>query len=194
MMKITVLKILFLTMFFVSSSNALQKDLIIENMTTKIDGVLAILKDININLDEKKSKIINIVNDAFDFKLMARIALGTDTWNSIDEAKQKEFSEVFEEKIKKSYSDKLSLYNDQNVKIISLDPYNNTRLQLKTELVGKNDNYVINYNFYEKDNNEWFIYDIDLVGVSIIQTYRQQFAGLLKEKSFDEMLKQFKNQ
>ena len=38
------------------------------------------------------------------------------------------------------------------------------------------------------------IYDIDLVGVSIIQTYRQQFAGLLKEKSFDEMFKQFKNQ
>ena len=35
-----------------------------------------------------------------------------------------------------------------------------------------------------KKNGEWFIYDIDLVGVSIIQTYRQQFAGLLKEKSF----------
>lgn len=194
MLKINVLKILFLAMFFVSNSNALQKDLIIEDMTSKIDGVLAILKDKNINLDEKKSEIINIVNDAFDFKLMARIALGTDTWNSIDEAKQKEFSEVFEEKIKKSYSDKLSLYNDQNVKIISLDPYNNTRLQLKTELVGKNDNYAINYNFYEKDNNEWFIYDIDLVGVSIIQTYRQQFAGLLREKSFDDMLTQFKNQ
>ena len=52
---------------------------------------------------------------------------------------------------------------------------------------------TLDYDFYEK-NGEWFIYDIDLVGVSIIQTYRQQFAGLLKEKSFDEMFKQFKNQ
>ena len=45
-----------------------------------------------------------------------------------------------------------------------------------------------------KDSNEWLIYDVDLVGVSIIQTYRQQFAGILKEKTFDEMFEQFKNQ
>ena len=100
---------------------------------------------------------------------------------------------TFEDKIKKSYSDKLELYNDQKVKILSLEPYNNSRLQLKTELVGKEGTYSINYNFYEKDG-EWFIYDVDLIGVSIIQTYRQQFGGLLKEKSFDEMFAQFKNQ
>ena len=124
---------------------------------------------------------------------MAKIALGKEAWDSIDEAKQNEFSKTFEEKIKASYSNKLELYNDQKVKIISLLPYNKTRLQLKTELLGKEGNYSINYNFYEK-NGEWYIYDIDLIGVSIIQTYRQQFAGLLKEKSFDEMFQQFKNQ
>lgn len=144
-------------------------------------------------MEDKKKEIINIVNDTFDFKLMARIALGSEAWNSLDIEKQKEFSEVFEEKLKKSYTDKLELYNNQKVKILGLEPYNNTRLQLKTELVGKEGNYSINYNFYEK-NGEWLIYDIDLIGVSIIQTYRQQFAGLLKEKSFNEMFTQFKNQ
>ena len=59
-----------------------------------------------------------------------------------------------------------------------------------TELLGKDGVYKINYNFYNKskDSEQWLIYDVDLVGVSIIQTYRQQFAGLLKEKTFDEML------
>jgi len=35
----------------------------------------------------------------------------------------------------------------------------------------------------------WFIYDVNLVGVSIIQTYRKQFSEFLKTKSFDQLLK-----
>ena len=191
--KNNLLKILIILLTISSSSYALKKEDIKTQMENKIDKVLLVLKDKSLSKEEMKKEVITIVDDTFDFDLMAKIALGKDAWNSIDEAKQKEFSEVFEDKIKKSYSDKLELYNDQKVKILTLEPYNNTRLQLKTELIWKEGNYSINYNFYEK-NGEWFIYDIDLVGVSIIQTYRQQFAGLLKEKSFDEMFKQFKNQ
>lgn len=185
------ISILFILLF--TNSFALKKEQIEDEMTKRIDNVLLVLKDITLSKESKKEEVIKIVNDTFDFELMAKIALGKEAWDSIDEAKQNEFSKTFEEKIKASYSNKLELYNDQKVKIISLLPYNKTRLQLKTELLGKEGNYSINYNFYEK-NGEWYIYDIDLIGVSIIQTYRQQFAGLLKEKSFDEMFQQFKNQ
>jgi phospholipid transport system substrate-binding protein len=185
------ISILFILLF--TNSFALKKEQIEDEMTKRIDNVLLVLKDKTLSKENKKEEVIKIVNDTFDFELMAKIALGKEAWDSIDEAKQNEFSKTFEEKIKASYSNKLELYNDQKVKIISLLPYNKTRLQLKTELLGKEGNYSINYNFYEK-NGEWYIYDIDLIGVSIIQTYRQQFAGLLKEKSFDEMFQQFKNQ
>lgn len=193
MLKNSLLKISILLTILFSNSHALKKDEIEKEMANRIDNVLLVLKKKDLSKEEKKKEVINIVDDTFDFELMAKIALGKNTWASISEEKQKEFSITFEDKIKKSYSDKLELYNDQKVKILSLDPYNNSRLQLKTELVGKEGTYSINYNFYEKDG-EWFIYDVDLIGVSIIQTYRQQFGGLLKEKSFDEMFAQFKNQ
>lgn len=193
MLKNSLLKISILLTILFSNSHALKKDEIEKEMANRIDNVLLVLKKKDLSKEEKKKEVINIVDDTFDFELMAKIALGKNTWASISEEKQKEFSITFEDKIKKSYSDKLELYNDQKVKILSLDSYNNSRLQLKTELVGKEGTYSINYNFYEKDG-EWFIYDVDLIGVSIIQTYRQQFGGLLKEKSFDEMFAQFKNQ
>ena len=158
--KNNLLKILIILLTISSSSYALKKEDIKTQMENKIDKVLLVLKDKSLSKEEMKKEVITIVDDTFDFDLMAKIALGKDAWNSIDEAKQKEFSEVFEDKIKKSYSDKLELYNDQKVKILTLEPYNNTRLQLKTELIGKEGNYSINYNFYEK-NGEWFIYDID---------------------------------
>lgn len=192
-MKNLILKTILVFLVTFSNAYAIKKDEIIDEMTKKIDSVLVVLENKTTSVEDKAKQIIPIVNDAFDFDLMAKIALGKDAWASINEEKQEKFSKVFEDKLKKSYSEKLTLYNNQKVKIISLEPYNNTRLQLKTELVGKEGNYEINYNFYEK-NGEWYIYDIDLVGVSIIQTYRQQFAAVLKDKSFDEMFEQFKNQ
>ena len=173
-----------------SYANALKQNEIKEQMTKKIDSVLLVLEKKNLTIPQKGDEIIKIIDEVFDYELMARISLGKETWNSISEQKQKEFTKIFENKLKKSYIEKLELYNDQKVKIIGLKPHNNTRLQLETQLVGKEGNYQINYNFYNKakDSEQWLIYDVDLVGVSIIQTYRQQFAGLLKEKSFDEML------
>ncbi|QEZ88945.1 Tgt2/MlaC family protein [Aliarcobacter cibarius] len=193
MFKSNLLKITIILTILLTNSYALKKEEIQSEMAERIDNVLVVLKNKSLSKEEKKNQVISIVNDTFDFELMAKIALGKHSWETLSEEKQKEFTATFEDKLKKSYSDKLELYNDQKVKILSLDPYNNTRLQLKTELLGKEGTYSINYNFYEK-NGEWYIYDVDLIGVSIIQTYRQQFSGLLKEKSFDDMFAQFKNQ
>ena len=183
-------KILLLVGFIITSANALKQDEIQVIMTKKIDNVLSILEQKSLPINKKGEQIIKIIDEVFDYELMARIALGKETWDTLNEQKQKEFTKIFETKLKNSYIEKLELYNDQKVKILGLNPYKNARLQLETELLGKEGTYKINYNFYNKskDGEQWLIYDVDLVGVSIIQTYRQQFAGLLKEKTFDEML------
>ena len=183
-------KILSLMLFAITSANAMKQDEIQNIMTKKIDSVLTILEQKNIPFTKKGEQIIKIIDEVFDYELMARIALGKETWDTLSEQKQKEFTKIFETKLKNSYIEKLELYNDQKVKIIGLNAYKNARLQLETELLGKEGTYKINYNFYNKskDSEQWLIYDVDLVGVSIIQTYRQQFSGLLKEKTFDEML------
>ncbi len=190
-----VFKVLLVLVFSFSFANALTQSEIQSTMTKKIDTVLSILEKKDLTIPQKGDEIIKVIDEVFDYELMAKIALGKETWNSISEDKQKKFAKVFENKLKKSYIEKLELYNNQKVKILGLKPHNNTRLQLETELIGKDSTYKISYNFYNrsKDAEEWLIYDVDLVGVSIIQTYRQQFAGLLKEKTFDEMLVQFEN-
>lgn len=185
---------LFLALALVlTSANALKKDDIKTQMSGKIDSALVILKNKEIKKEEKAQEIMNLIDDVFDYNVMARIALGKKTWKSLSSDKKAEFVEVFENKLKNSYVDKLELYTDQKVKINDLVPYKKSRLQLQSEVVGSDESYIINYNFYKnKKLNEWFIYDVDLLGVSIIQTYRKQFSGLLKEKSFDEMLELLK--
>jgi len=184
-----ILKVLLLLTFLITGANALQKDEIINVMTAKVDNALEVLKQKDLETKDKANKIFALIDEVFDYELMGKISLGKKTWLSINDTQREEFIKAFETKLKNSYVDKLELYTDQKVKIIELSPYKKTRLQLKTEVVGKDEVYKINYNFYNnKKKSQWLIYDVDLLGVSIVQTYRKQFAGLLKEKSFDELL------
>ena len=120
---------------------------------------------------------------------MSKLSLGR-TWKEINKEQQNEFVNLFTKELKNSYVSKLDLYTDELVKILGTNTPKPNRLELQTVLVGKTDKYEINYKFYQtsKDEDKWLIYDVELVGVSIIQTYRQQYAGFLKEKSFPQLI------
>ena len=82
--KDSLLKILIILLTISSSSYAIQKEDIKTQMENKIDKVLLVLKDKTLSKEEMKKEVITIVDDTFDFDLMAKIALGKDAWNSID--------------------------------------------------------------------------------------------------------------
>lgn len=185
----TIFKLTLLLSIFFTNSYALQKETLKDDMSSKIEQALIILKNKQIDTKQKGEKIISILDDIFDYSLMGKLTLGKQTWQSISKDERKEFLKSFENRLKTSYIEKLELYTDQKVKILELVPYKKSRLQLQTELIGQNDIYKINYNFYyNKKKKEWFVYDVDLLGVSIVKTYQVQFSTFLKNKSFKELL------
>lgn len=189
-----IFKLILVLSLGVSSLFALQKETLKEDMSKEIIKVQKILKNTEYEKDVKKEKIVEIINNIFDYKLMAKISLGK-KWKSISKEQRKEFTELFENRLKYSYVEKLDLYTDEEVIIKELETYKKSRLILNTEIIGKDATYIINYKFYNnKRKKEWMVYDVDIVGVSIIQTYRKQFAGLLKEKTFDELLQVLREQ
>ncbi len=48
------------------------------------------------------------------------------------------------------------------------------------------------FKFYN-DNNNWLIYDVDVLGVSIVQTYRSQFRDILANQGFDALLQKLES-
>lgn len=174
-------------------SFAINKENIQTEMTNKIDKVLIILKDSNLSKDQKANEIISLMNSAFDYTLMAKLSLGK-TWKEISNDNQIEFIKIFTQLLKESYVDKLDLYTDELVKILGVEEPKSNRVILKTQLIGKEQKYDINYKFYKvkEAKDTWLIYDVDLIGVSIIKTYQAQFRGFLKDKTFEELLAHLK--
>lgn len=181
-------KLLLISILTLTYSFAITKEQIHPEMTNKIDKVLMILKDSKLPKEKKGEEIIGIMNTLFDYPLMAKLSLGK-TWKVITKEQRENFTKLFEVKLKDSYIEKLDLYTDELVQVLGIEEPNKNRIVLKTQLIGKDEKYEIDYKFYSKKNgSDWLIYDVNLIGVSIIQTYRKQFSGFLKDKEFDELL------
>lgn len=82
-------KILLAVTLFFSWANAIKKDEIQSVMNKKIDAALLVLKNKELSNGKKGEEIIKIIDDVFDYKLMARISLGKKTWKSISDEKKR---------------------------------------------------------------------------------------------------------
>lgn len=167
-------KIIFSLCLCASCLFSFQKENIKVEMEKNISSVLD-------NIKQKQfDKIVPILDPIIDYKTMAKISLST-KWNDLSDLEKNEFSSVFETKLKNNYIDKLKLYTDQDVVIKNLIEPKQNRLELETEIVSNSgEKYAVVYKFFNS-NDDWKIYDIDLIGVSILQTYRSQFSGYFKE-------------
>ena len=181
---------LVVVIFLSSYANALEGN-IKEIMDDKIHSALNILQNKNESNELKAKEIFNIFDEVFDYKLMARLALGRGYWSQISDKQKDEFTKTFIALLKKSFIEKLKLYNGQKMVVKDLVK-KNRRAKLLTELIGKKDTINIIYKFYHSKKRGWIIYDVVVADVSIIQSYREQFNDLLNSMDFDKFLKKIK--
>ncbi len=160
-------------------------------MKKMIGDVTTLIQDESIPKEIRKRQIETIVAPHFDFGLMGRLSLGKKQWKKLSPKERKNFSTLFEDRVKQSYRSKLDLYTDEVV-IIDDAVQVKSRIHLPTHLIRKNEKRDILYKFYKSKKRGWLIYDVDILGVSIIQTYRTQFAGILKEDTFAVLLEKLK--
>jgi phospholipid transport system substrate-binding protein len=159
-------------------------------MESNSKKVTSLLKDKSISKKKQDEELIKIVNPLFDFKLMGTLCLGKPAYNALNNDQKNRFHTVFNKKIKDSYIGKLHLYTDEKLEFETAKMVKKDRMTLQSYLITKTEKKPVVYKFYESEDKKWLIYDVDIFGVSIVQTYRNQFAAALKTKDFDQFLAQ----
>jgi len=191
------MKYLIISLFFVINTFALSENKIESFMNTNINKVVQILKngrENNVSKDKLSQEIFEIFDSVFDYKLMARLSVGSRVWKTLNKNQKERFTTLFTNRLKESYKSKLDMYNGQKITVEGIQKIRNNRIHLLSELKGEKQKYDIIYKFYKSKNDQWYIYDVNVLGVSIIQTYRSQFSDELKKMSFDELLKKLDKQ
>lgn len=55
----------------------------------------------------------------------------------------------------------------------------------------KNRDISVDYRL-QKEKNEWFVYDVSIEGVSLVNNYRTQFNSIILQSSYEDLVKKMK--
>jgi len=165
-----------------------ETDSIKKMVQQKINAVVDHIRDKSLDKTTRNDKILKTILPMFDFSQMAKLSMGKKNWKRMNKSQRQEFNELFVIRLQESYLEKLDLYTDEEVAVDEAKLVGK-RIQVTSRLVSKDDQVQIIYKFYEKKKQGWMVYDVIVMGVSIVQTYRSQFAGILKKQSIDDLLK-----
>ncbi|MFH1351213.1 MAG: ABC transporter substrate-binding protein [Pseudomonadota bacterium] len=159
------------------------------------DKILAIVTDPGLKdaarADERKSLIRKAVDERFDWEEMSRRSLARHWAQRTDEEK-KEFIEVYGHLLERTYMDKVEGYSGEKVYYVGEEvdgAYGAVDVKIVTL---KNVEIPVQYRL-KKKGNEWFVYDISIEGVSLVNNYRAQFNSILMNSSYKELVKKLKD-
>lgn len=181
-------------LFFMGSTGLMAEDTpnLQSLLKKRIDIIAETMKNDGLNLTQKNNIITEFIEDIVDFQLMARLSLVRDQWARLDEKTRQAYTDLFVKRIRESYLDKMNLYTDEKIEVKPEVKTKKNRIEVPTYIIGKGEPTEVLFKFYKTQKGEWKIYDLQVSGVSIIQTYRSQFSEILKTSSFDGLLEKLK--
>lgn len=164
-----------------------------EMTSVKVDQIIRMLRSDSLSKEEKKIEIFKKLDALIDFNLMAKLCLGKKYWKRLSKEGRAEFVQLLVERLKQSYLDKLDLYTDEEVEVVEARKTGKNRVEILTNIVGKDTKLEMVFKFYKSKKKGWMAYDAVILGVSIVQTYRSQFSGVLKKESLEKLIERLRS-
>jgi phospholipid transport system substrate-binding protein len=137
------------------------------------------------------SRIITLVDTKVmphvNFQRMTASAVGRN-WRSATPEQQKRLQEEFKVLLVRSYAGALTQVKDQTVQLkpMRANP-GDTEVVVRTEVKGKGEPIQLDYRL-EKAGDSWKIYDVNVVGVWLVEQYRTSFNQEISAGGIDGLI------
>jgi len=137
------------------------------------------------------NKVIALVDSKVmphvDFQRMTASAVGR-YWRQASPEQQKRLQDEFKLLLVRTYSGALAQVKDQSVQLkpMRASPEDN-EVVVRTEVRGKGDPIQLDYRL-EKTPQGWKIYDVNVLGVWLVENYRNSFAQEIGANGIDGLI------
>jgi len=172
-----------------------------------LTDVLAVLSDDTLKAPEQRQerlkRIAQVVSPSFDFKEMARRSLGQN-WHRLTPAQQEEFVQVFSPMLLQSLVKRIayrattsaegygSVPNAIQYQRETIDPDGDASVQTVMTYAQEQATEDVEYLLLRRDGT-WKVYDVVVEGASMVTNYRTQFAQILRQESYADLIKRLKS-
>ena len=140
------------------------------------------------------ARITELVNRTIlphvNFRRMTAAAVGP-AWRGATPEQQKRLQEEFKILLVRTYAGALAQVNDQTILVKPLRAAAEDKdVLVRTEIVGRGDPIQLDYRLEKTpgDGAGWKIYNLNVLGVWLVETYRSQFAQEVNAKGVDGLI------
>jgi phospholipid transport system substrate-binding protein len=163
-------------------------DVLIKEVST--DVIESVKADKSIQAGEVQ-KVIALVDAKVmphvNFQRMTASAVGR-YWRQATPEQQKGLQEEFKVLLVRTYSGALAQVKDQSVQLKPMrNSAEDTEVVVRTEVRGKGDPIQLDYRL-EKAADGWKIYDVNVLGVWLVENYRNSFAQEISAGGIDGLI------
>jgi phospholipid transport system substrate-binding protein len=157
-------------------------------------GIIATLKENKANLKNNPSIIYKTVESHLlpqvDVIGMSRSVLGRQAWAKASPTEREQFAKAFTQLVIRTYSSPLAKYSDEKIQFLPLRGSVDSRFIRVNSIIVRSEgkNIPLTYSLVSK-NGQWKIYDLGVEGVSLLQSFRSQFAQALQNSQITEVIK-----
>ncbi|WP_246562473.1 MlaC/ttg2D family ABC transporter substrate-binding protein [Rickettsiella endosymbiont of Dermanyssus gallinae] len=163
-------------------------------LQTTSNQLITTLQQNQATLKTKPQLVYGIVNQILlphvDLASMSRIALGRDAWMQASPAQRQAFTQQFTTLLIRTYSSALAQYTDEKVNFLPLrgDFNAETRVQVNSNII-RDSGPAINVSYrLMRVGEQWKLYDFSVDGISLVQSFRSQFAQELQQAGIDGLI------
>jgi len=163
-----------------------------EHFNNKFESIRFVIKNNCNNKEKLFHDLENILVPIFDFELMAKLSLGKTQWKKMSKKERIKFIDTYTQRMKTSYAKKLESFDDEKVNITSVLRKKN-RIIINSTIKTTDKILDVIYKLYKpkkakEGKEEWLIYDVEIIGISILKADKAQFKDFLRTKSIDELM------
>jgi len=137
-------------------------------------------------------KIVTLVDRIIlphlDFKRMTAAAVGPG-WRRATPEQQQRLQDEFKQLLVRTYAGALSEVSDLTIVVKPLRAAPGDKdVLVRTEVRGRGEPIQLDYRLSEKPGEDWKIYNINVMGVWLVETYRSQFGAEVNAKGIDGLI------
>ena len=166
-------------------------DAMVQRLSTEVLDALRADKSIKAgDLDKVIALVDKTIMPNVNFRRMTAAAVGPG-WRKASPEQQKRLQDEFKTLLVRTYAGALAQVSDQtiNVKPLRASPEDKDVL-VRTEVRGRGDPIQLDY-WLEKTPGKgtgWKIYNLNVLGAWLVETYRSQFAREINAKGIDGLI------
>ena len=137
-------------------------------------------------------KIVDLVDKKIvpytDMRRTTEMAMGPN-WKKATPEQQAQLTSEFKNLLIRTYSGALSQLRDQTVQFKALRAApDDKEVVVKTVVLGRGDPVPLDYRL-EKTANGWKVYDMNIMGVWLVEAYRNQFSNQISQNGIEGLVK-----